>query len=38
MEGKPYYMVDAGIAMEHLMLAAYNKGLGTCWVGYFDKH
>ncbi|MBD3183473.1 nitroreductase [Candidatus Poribacteria bacterium] len=32
-----YYMLDAGIAMEHLILAAANKGLGTCWIGAFDE-
>lgn len=34
---KEYYMVDAGIAMEHLVLAAVNEGLGTCWVGVFNE-
>ena len=37
MEGKPYYMLDVGIAMEHLVLAACNEGLGTCWMGWFDE-
>jgi len=32
-----YYMLDIGIAMEHLVLAAANKGLGTCWIGAFDE-
>ena len=32
-----YYLVDVGIAMEHLMLAAADQGLGTCWVGWFDE-
>jgi len=32
-----YYMLDAGIAMEHLVLAAREKGLGTCWIGWFDE-
>jgi len=32
-----YYLVDAGIAMEHLILAACAEGLGTCWVGVFDE-
>lgn len=32
-----YYMLDAGIAMEHLILAAADKGLGTCWIGAFDE-
>lgn len=31
-EGKTYYLVDAACAMENLMLAAIEKGLGTCWV------
>jgi len=24
------------IAMDHLILAATNEGLGTCWIGAFD--
>ncbi len=28
-----YYMLDMGISMEHLMLAAAEQGLGTCWIG-----
>jgi nitroreductase len=35
--GKPYYMLDMGISMEHLLLAATEKGLGTCWIGRFDE-
>jgi nitroreductase len=36
--GKPYYMLDMGISMEHLVLAAHDKGLGTCWLGgQFDE-
>lgn len=36
--GKPYYMLDVGISMEHLILAAAEKGLGTCWLGgQFDE-
>ena len=34
---QPYYLVDIGIAMEHLILAAADKGLGTCWIGWFDE-
>lgn len=34
---KAYYLVDAGIAMEHLILAARAEGLGTCWLGEFDE-
>lgn len=36
-EGRVYYMLDAGLAMEHLMLAACEEGLGTCWVGLFRE-
>ena len=32
-----YYLVDVGIAMEHLVLAAADQGLGTCWIGWFDE-
>lgn len=27
---------DATIVTDHMMLAAHNLGLGTCWIGYFD--
>ena len=32
-----YFIVDVSIAMEHLVLAATDKGLGTCWIGGFDE-
>lgn len=35
-DGKNYSDVDAAIAMDHLILAAANEGLGTCWIGAFD--
>lgn len=35
-DGKNYADVDATIAMDHLILAAANLGLGTCWVAAFD--
>jgi len=28
-----WYMNDMGIAFEHIVLAATNLGLGTCWMG-----
>ncbi|OPY70774.1 MAG: 5,6-dimethylbenzimidazole synthase [Syntrophorhabdaceae bacterium PtaU1.Bin034] len=31
-----WFMFDAGIAMEHLVLAAWSLGLGTVHVGAFD--
>ncbi len=36
-DGKDYYLLDAGLAMQQLMLAAYAEGLGTCWVALFDE-
>ncbi|MDD8020783.1 MAG: nitroreductase family protein [Acidobacteriota bacterium] len=35
-DGKNYAEVDTAIAMDHLILAAANEGLGTCWIGAFD--
>jgi nitroreductase len=35
--GMDYYLVDVGISMEHLVLAATDLGLGTCWIGGFDE-
>lgn len=35
-DGKSYADVDVAIAMDHLILAATNEGLGTCWIGAFD--
>jgi nitroreductase len=32
-----YFMLDVGIAFEHLVLAATAEGLGTCWIGIFDE-
>ena len=35
--GMEYYLVDVAISMEHLVLAATDLGLGTCWIGDFDE-
>jgi nitroreductase len=35
-DGKNYNDVDVAIAMDHLILAAADVGLGTCWIGAFD--
>ncbi len=35
-DGKIYVDVDAAIAMDHLILAATDLGLGTCWIAAFD--
>ena len=36
MDGKSYADVDVAIAMDHLILAAADLGLGTCWIADFD--
>ena len=35
-DGKCYADVDAAIAMDHMILAATEAGLGTCWIAAFD--
>lgn len=35
-DGHNYVDVDVAIVMDHLVLAAANLGLGTCWIGAFD--
>ena len=35
-DGVNHHLVDASIVMDHLVLAAANEGLGTCWVCNFD--
>lgn len=32
-----WFAVDTAIALEHVVLAATAEGLGSCWVGSFDK-
>ncbi|MDP2981914.1 MAG: nitroreductase family protein [Candidatus Latescibacter sp.] len=36
MDGKNYSEVDVAIVMDHLILAAADLGLGTCWIAAFD--
>lgn len=36
MDGRNYADVDTVIAMDHLILAATEQGLGTCWIAAFD--
>ena len=35
-DDKNYWEVDVTIAMDHLILAAADIGLGTCWIGAFS--
>lgn len=34
--GTKFYLIDTGIAVEHLVLKAQDLGLGTCWIGWFN--
>jgi len=35
-QGTQYYLLDLGIAGEHLVLRATELGLGACWIGWFN--
>jgi len=35
--GQNYYLVDAGLAAQNMMLAARARGLGTVFVGVYDE-
>ena len=37
MGGQEYYLVDAGLAAQNLMLAARGQGLGSVFVGVYDE-
>jgi nitroreductase len=34
--GQMCYPIDVAIAVDHMTLAAWELGLGTCWIGAFD--
>ena len=36
-KGIQYNLLDIGIACEHFVLAATEKGVGTCYLGWFDE-
>ena len=31
----PFFLIDVGIAGEHIVLQAEELGIGTCWIGWF---
>ncbi len=35
-DGRNYVDVDSAIVMDHVILAATDLGIGTCWIGAFD--
>jgi len=34
---KRWYYIDVAIALEHMVLAAWELGIGSCWIGWFDE-
>ena len=37
MDGEEYWKVDAAIAMQNMILQAWEEGLGTCWIAGFNE-
>jgi nitroreductase len=37
LRGTNYYLIDLGIACEHLVLQAEDLGLGSCYIGWFNE-
>ena len=35
--GEMSFLIDSAIGLTHLILAAREEGLGTCWIGLFDN-
>ena len=34
---KKWYYLDLGIALEHMVLCAWELGIGSCWIGWFNE-
>ncbi|MBU0573012.1 MAG: nitroreductase family protein [Candidatus Margulisbacteria bacterium] len=34
---KKWYYLDVAIALEHMSLTAWELGIGSCWIGWFDE-
>jgi nitroreductase len=37
LQGTQYYLLDLGIACQHLVLQAEAQGLGSCYIGWFSE-
>ncbi|HWI41506.1 MAG TPA: nitroreductase family protein [Verrucomicrobiae bacterium] len=37
LHGQQYYLADMGIALQNMMLAAHDQGLGSVYVGVYDE-
>lgn len=35
--GQDYYLVDTAIAFQQMMLTAWDRGIGTCWLAAFNE-
>ena len=35
--GQEYYLVDVAISFQQMMLAGWNRGVGSCWLAAFDE-
>lgn len=35
--GTKFYLLDIGVACEHLVLQAAELGIGSCWIGWFNE-
>jgi nitroreductase len=36
-DGEEFWKVDVAIAIQNMVLQAWEEGLGTCWIGDFDE-
>jgi len=34
---RKWYYIDVAIALEHMVLTAWDLGIGSCWIGWFDE-
>lgn len=37
LNGQSYYLVDTAIALQQMVLTAWNFGIGSCWLGAFSE-
>ncbi len=37
MNNQNYYLVDTAIALQQIMLSAWNQGIGSCWLAAFNE-
>ena len=37
LNGQDYYLVDTAISFQQMMLAAWSRGIGSCWLAAFNE-